>query len=49
MMKHIFTELHYYDEKDNYVPFDFEREEPFWAIQRKVIVMYLSGRSPLYL
>ena len=37
MMKYIFTELHVYDEKQNYVAFDWEKEEPFYAIQRKVL------------
>lgn len=37
MMKTIFTELHIYDEEQNYVPFDFEKEEPFLAMQRKVL------------
>eukprot|EP00889_Picochlorum_renovo_P007913 jgi/Picre1/34943/NNA_002409.t1 len=37
MMKNIFTECHVYDEKDNYVPFDFEKEEPMFEIQRKVL------------
>ena len=37
MMKYIFTELHVYDEQQNYVPFDYEKEEPFYWIQRKVL------------
>lgn len=37
MMKNIFTELHFYDDKANYVPFDFKKEEWFWALQRKVL------------
>lgn len=37
MMKNIFTECHVYDEENNYVPFDFEGEEPLFAIQRKVL------------
>lgn len=37
MMKNIFTECHVYDEKKNYVPFDAEKEEPLFAVQRKVI------------
>lgn len=37
MMKYIFTELHVYDEEKNYIPFDWEKEEPFYAIQRKVL------------
>nr|QWW89552.1 Delta12 fatty acid desaturase [Chromochloris zofingiensis] len=37
MMKNIFTELHVYDKDKNYRPFDAESEEPFFAVQRKVI------------
>jgi omega-6 fatty acid desaturase (delta-12 desaturase) len=37
MMKQIFTECHVYDPKKNYVPFDNAKEEPFFAIQRKVL------------
>ncbi len=37
MMKTIFTELHVYDEDNVYVPFDFQKEEPFLQFQRKVI------------
>ncbi|WIA23055.1 hypothetical protein OEZ86_009970 [Tetradesmus obliquus] len=37
MMKTIFTELHVYDEKKNYVPFDQAQPEPFFEVQRKVI------------
>lgn len=37
MMKHIFTELHYYDKADNYVPFDYQEEKPFWKLQRKFL------------
>lgn len=37
MMRHIFTELHYYDKKDNYVPFDFEAAEPFYILQRRLL------------
>jgi len=37
MMKSIFTELHLYDEDKNYVPFDFKKEQPFWAFQRRVL------------
>jgi len=37
MMKNIFTEGHVYDEEKNYVPFDFAKEEPLFAVQRKVI------------
>ena len=38
MMKYIFTELHWYDnDVATYVPFDWEKEEPFFSFQRKVI------------
>ena len=37
MMKTIFTELHLYDEDENYAPFDYKKEEPFWAFQRRVL------------
>jgi hypothetical protein len=37
MMKHIFTELHVYDEDANYVAFDYQKEEPFYCLQRKVL------------
>lgn len=37
MMKTIFTELHLYDEDKNYAPFDYKKEEPFWAFQRRVL------------
>ena len=37
MMKAIITECHVYDEKENYVPFDFEKEEPLFSLQRKVL------------
>ena len=37
MMKSIFTELHFYDSESNYVPFDFQKEEPFWGLQRKFL------------
>ena len=36
-MKTIFTELHVYDEDKIYVPFDFQKEEPFLQLQRKFI------------
>ncbi len=35
--QYIFTHCHVYDEKQNYVPFDFKKEEPFFAVQRKVL------------
>jgi omega-6 fatty acid desaturase (delta-12 desaturase) len=37
MMKNIFTELHVYDDKVNYKPFDFKEKEPLFEVQRKVI------------
>lgn len=35
--QYIFTHCHVYDEEQNYVPFDFKKEEPFFAVQRKVL------------
>lgn len=37
MMKTIFTELHVYDDKKCYVPFDEGKPEPFFEAQRKII------------
>nr|QKY14963.1 omega-6-FAd, chloroplast isoform (O6F) [Polytomella parva] len=37
MLKYIFTELHVYDRVKNYKPFDFKKEEPMFAIQRKFL------------
>eukprot|EP00887_Chlorella_sp_A99_P001620 scaffold8.g1620.t1 len=37
MMKYIFTECHVYDKERCYVPFDFEKEEALFAIQRKML------------
>lgn len=37
MLKNIFTECHVYDKELNYKPFDFQKEEPLFAFQRKVI------------
>jgi omega-6 fatty acid desaturase (delta-12 desaturase) len=37
MMKNIFTECHVYDAKKNYVPFDAEKEEPLFAVQRRIL------------
>ena len=39
MMKTLFTQLHIYDEKKNYVPFDYnqEKEDAWLAIQRRVL------------
>lgn len=37
MCKNIFTECHLYDKDTNYKPFDFEKEEPFLAWQRRVL------------
>lgn len=49
MMKHIFTELHYYDEDNNYLPFDYQKDEPFWVFQRKYLPNAFkpaAGRQP---
>jgi omega-6 fatty acid desaturase (delta-12 desaturase) len=35
MLKNIFTECHIYDEKVNYRPFDWKKEEPLLAFQRR--------------
>ncbi len=44
MMKTIFTELHVYDEQKNYIPFDWQKEEPLYAVQRKFLPnMYKAG------
>lgn len=37
MLKAIITQCHVYDEEKNYVPFDYRKEEPFLAFQRKVL------------
>jgi omega-6 fatty acid desaturase (delta-12 desaturase) len=37
MMKNIFTECHVYDPAKNYVPFDAAKEEPLFAVQRRVL------------
>ena len=37
MMRTIFTELHIYDEDKNYVAFDFQKDDPFLAFQRKYL------------
>jgi omega-6 fatty acid desaturase (delta-12 desaturase) len=37
MMKTIFTELHVYDKDKNYAPFDAQKPETFFEVQRKVI------------
>ena len=37
MMKSIFTECHVYDRAQNYKPFDAAKEEPLFALQRKVL------------
>ncbi len=37
MMKSIFTECHVYDKEKNYKPFDWKKEEPLFAVQRKVL------------
>lgn len=36
MLKNIVTECHIYDETNNYKPFDFAKEEPLFAVQRKL-------------
>jgi len=37
VLQYICTQCHVYDEETNYVPFDYEKEEPFFALQRKVL------------
>lgn len=37
VVKNICTECHVYDDKVNYKPFDFKKEEPLFEIQRKII------------
>jgi hypothetical protein len=37
LLQHIFTHCHVYDSEQNYVPFDHEREEAFFNVQRKVL------------
>lgn len=37
LVKTIVTECHLYDEEKNYVPFDYEEEKPFYALQRKFL------------
>ena len=37
MMKSIFTECHVYDESRNYAAFDDGDEEPFFAMQRRLL------------
>ena len=34
MVKTIVTQCHVYDEQNNYVAFDWEKDEPFFAMQR---------------
>lgn len=36
-LQYITTHCHVYDKEKNYVPFDFEKEEPLFAFQRKVL------------
>ena len=36
MMRHIFTELHFYDKEDNYIAFDHKEVEPFYKLQRQI-------------
>jgi acyl-lipid omega-6 desaturase (Delta-12 desaturase) len=35
VVKNICTECHVYDEQTNYKPFDYKKEEPFFALQRR--------------
>ena len=37
MMKTIFTELHIYDEDNNYVAFDWQKDDAFLQFQRKYL------------
>jgi len=37
MMKNIFTECHVYDQEVNYKPFDYQKEEALFAVQRRVL------------
>jgi omega-6 fatty acid desaturase (delta-12 desaturase) len=37
MLKNIITECHIYDKEKNYVPFDYEKEAGFLAVQRRVL------------
>ncbi len=37
VMKNIITEYHVYDKENNYKPFDWAKEEPLFAIQRKML------------
>ncbi|GLC49668.1 hypothetical protein PLESTB_000273500 [Pleodorina starrii] len=37
VVKNICTECHVYDEKINYKPFDFKKEEPLFAVQRRIL------------
>ena len=37
LVKSIVTECHMYDEEKNYVPFDYNDEKPFYALQRKYL------------
>lgn len=45
MMRSIFTELHFYDEKTpgQYTAFDHEEEHPFWVLQRKLIPNHIEA------
>lgn len=37
LVKTIVTQCHVFDEEKNYVPFDWEEEKPFFAVQRKYL------------
>ena len=37
LMKHLFTEVHYYDKENNYRPFDHTEFDSFLAFQRRVL------------
>jgi omega-6 fatty acid desaturase (delta-12 desaturase) len=36
-LQYLVTQCHVYDEDVNYVPFDFAKEEAFFAAQRKFL------------
>ena len=36
-LQYICTQCHVYDSEKNYVPFDWQKEETFFALQRKVL------------
>ncbi len=37
VVKNIITECHVYDSETNYKPFDYKKEETFFAVQRAVL------------